>query len=82
MRNVIWHADSAAVAKTQIKPSIISKTRGIATTMDIPAALAQGLDLPPNLHLQTRKIRNIEVGKSDLLPLILGKKKTQHWERR
>lgn len=43
--------------------------------MNIPAAIAKELNLPPDIHLQTRKIRNIEVGKSDLLPLILGKKK-------
>ena len=43
--------------------------------MDIPAAIAQQLNLPPDLHLQIRKIRNIKIGKNDLLPLILGKKK-------
>ena len=32
-------------------------------------------DLPPDLDLQVRKIRNIEVWKSDLLPLIVGKQK-------
>ena len=43
--------------------------------MDIPATIAQDLNLPSDIHLQIRKIRNIEVGKSDLLPLILGNKK-------
>lgn len=33
------------------------------------------LDVPLDLHLQVRKIRNIEVWKSDLLPLIVGGKK-------
>ena len=31
--------------------------------------------IPPDLHLQVRKIRNIEVWKSDLLPLIVGGEK-------
>jgi hypothetical protein len=31
--------------------------------------------LPPDLHLQVRKIRNIEVFRSDLLPLIVGQQK-------
>ena len=31
--------------------------------------------LPPDLHLEIRKIRNIEVWRSDLLPLITGKAK-------
>ena len=31
--------------------------------------------VPPDLHLQVRKIRNIEVWKSDLLPLIVGGEK-------
>ena len=33
------------------------------------------VDLPQDLHLQIRKIRNIEVWRSDLLPLIDGNKK-------
>ena len=33
------------------------------------------VDIPPDLHLQVRKIRNIEVWKSDLLPLIIGGRK-------
>jgi hypothetical protein len=33
------------------------------------------INIPLNLHLQVRKIRNIEVWKSDLLPLIVGEKK-------
>jgi len=33
------------------------------------------VDLPPDLHLQVRKIQNIEVWWSDLLPLILGRQK-------
>ena len=45
------------------------------TAMDIPATIAQELNLPLDIHLQICKIRNIEVGKSDLLPLILGDKK-------
>jgi hypothetical protein len=32
-------------------------------------------NIPLNLHLQIRKIRNIEVWKSDLLPLIIGGQK-------
>ena len=43
--------------------------------MDIPATIAQELNLPLDIHLQIRKIWNIEVGKSDFLPLILGDKK-------
>jgi hypothetical protein len=31
--------------------------------------------VPPDLHLQVRKIRNIEIWRSDLLPLIVGNKK-------
>ena len=31
--------------------------------------------IPPDLHLQVWKIRNIEVWKSDLLPLIVGGEK-------
>ena len=33
------------------------------------------INIPLNLHLQVRKIRNIKVWKSDLLPLIVGEKK-------
>ena len=44
--------------------------------MDIPATIAQELNLPSDIHLQICKIQNIEVGKSDLLSLILGNKKT------
>jgi hypothetical protein len=33
------------------------------------------MNIPLNLHLQVRKIRDIEVRKSDLLPLIVGEKK-------
>ena len=43
--------------------------------MDIPATIAQELNLPLDIHLQIHKIWNIEVGKSNLLPLILGDKK-------
>jgi hypothetical protein len=32
-------------------------------------------NIPPDLHLQVRKIRNIEVWKCDLLPLINGQQK-------
>jgi hypothetical protein len=35
------------------------------------------IDLPPDLHLQVRKIRNIEVFRSNLLPLIVGQQKLQ-----
>ena len=45
------------------------------TAMDIPATIAQEFNLPLDIHLQIHKIWNIEVGKSDLLPLILGNKK-------
>ena len=45
------------------------------TAIDIPATIAQELNLPSDIHLQIHKIWNIEVGKSDLLPLILGDKK-------
>ena len=44
--------------------------------MDIPGATAQKLYLPPDIHWQYCKIQNIEIGKEDLLPLILGNKKT------
>ena len=43
--------------------------------MDISATIAQELNLPLDIHLQIHKIWNIEVGKSNLLPLILGDKK-------
>ena len=43
--------------------------------MDIPATIAQELNLPLDIHLQICKIWNIKVGKSNLLPLILGDKK-------
>lgn len=33
------------------------------------------VDIPINLHLEIRKIRNIEIWRSDLLPLIEGNKK-------
>ena len=33
------------------------------------------VDIPPDLHLQVRQIRNIQLWKSDLLPLIVGKQK-------
>ena len=33
------------------------------------------VDIPPDLHLQVHQIRNIQLWKSDLLPLIAGKQK-------
>jgi hypothetical protein len=33
------------------------------------------IDIPDNLHLQVRKIRNIEVWRSDLLPLMMERTK-------
>jgi len=33
------------------------------------------VNLPPDLHLEVRRIRNIEVWRSDLLPLIVGRQK-------
>jgi hypothetical protein len=34
-----------------------------------------GINLPQDLHLQIRKIQNIEVWRSDLLPFIDGNQK-------
>jgi hypothetical protein len=33
------------------------------------------INVPPDLHLQVRQIRNIQLWRSDLLPLIVGKQK-------
>lgn len=43
--------------------------------MDTTAPSVHSINIPPDLHLQERKIRNIELFKSDLLPLIYENKK-------